>query len=165
MIETPPPDRTLDQRRLLLEQVEGRLKVQFDELDGLDRKATTVLAATAVTLGLVINNTSHFASTPYPLPWVFYGALVVLAAGLIAGVAAMWPRDVAVVPDPGPFLEQHQSKLPEWTVGELVNTKALAFATNHPIARRKGARVRFQMALLALGGSLLVGSYLLERLV
>src|SRR5688572_13156410 len=88
--EAPPLDRTLEQRRLLLEQVEGRLDVQFDELDGLDRKATTVLAATGVTLGLVINNASDFASSPCPVPWVFYGALVVLAIGLIAGVVAMW---------------------------------------------------------------------------
>jgi hypothetical protein len=163
--ETPPPDRTLEQRQLLLEQVERRLEIQFDELDGLDRKATTVLAATGVTLGLVINNVRDFASSPCPVPWVFYGALVVLAVGLIAGVAAMWPRNVEVVPDPEPFLEQHGTNLPEATVGELVSTKALAFAANHKIARRKGDQVRNQMVLLALGGSLLVGAYILERLV
>jgi hypothetical protein len=163
--DDPPPDRTLEQRRLLLEQVEGRIKIQFDELDGLDRKATTVLAATGVTLGLVINNAGHFVSSPRPVPLVFYEALVILAAGLIAGVLAMWPRNVEVVPEPKPFLEQHGTSLPEVTVGELVSTKALAFTRNHGIARRKGDRVRIQMVLLALGGSLLVGAYILERLV
>jgi hypothetical protein len=163
--DAQPPDRTLEQRRLLLEQVEGRLEVQLDELDGLDRKATTVLAATGVTLGLVINNASDFASSRYPMPHVFYGSLVVLAAGLVAGVVALWPRDVQVVPDPGPLLEQHGTGSPEATVGELVSTKALAFAGNHAIVRRKGDRVRAQMVLLALGGSLLVSAYILERLV
>jgi hypothetical protein len=165
MTDSHLPDRTLEQRRLLLEQVEGRLKVQFDELDGLDRKATTVLAATGVTLGLVINNAGHFASSPIPVPWVFYGALVVLAAGLVAGVVTLWPRDVQVVPDPGPFLEQHQTSLAEPILAELISTKALAFAENHPIARTKGDRVRIQMVLLALGGALLVGAYILERVV
>lgn len=165
MADAQPQDRTLEQRRLLLDQVESRLQVQFDELDGLDRKATTVLAATGVTLGLVINNAGSFASSPGAVPWAFYGALVVLAAGLIAGIAALWPRKVQVVPDPGPFLEQHQTSMPELILGELISTKALAFAENHPIARTKGDRVRVQMLLLAVGGSLLVGAYVLERLV
>ncbi|HEX5014176.1 MAG TPA: hypothetical protein VFV72_08440, partial [Candidatus Limnocylindrales bacterium] len=102
---------------------------------------------------------------PCPVPWVFYGALVTLAAALIAGVVALWPRHVQVAPELGPFLEQHQMSLPEATIGELVSTKALTFETNSEIARRKGNRVRVQMVLLALGGSLLVGAYILERLV
>jgi hypothetical protein len=163
--EAQPLDRTLEQRRLLLEQVDGRLRVQFDELDGLDRKATTVLAATGVTLGLVINSADTFASDPSVVQVAFYGALFVLAVGLIAGVIALWPRDIQVVPDPGPFLEQHQTNLPEPILGELVSTKALAFAENQAIARKKGDRVRIEMVLLALGGSLLVGAYIFERLV
>lgn len=62
MTDASSPDPWEPQRRLLLGQIEGRLRVQFDELDGLDRKATTVLAATGVTLGLVVNNTTHFAA-------------------------------------------------------------------------------------------------------
>jgi len=49
-------------------------------------------------------------------------------------------------------------------LGELVSTKALAFANNHGIARTKGNRVRVQMVLLAVGGLLLVGAYVLGRL-
>jgi hypothetical protein len=159
------PDPWEPQRRLLLEQVEGRLDIQFDELDGLDRKATTILAATGVTLGLVVNNTSDFAMANDPVPLLFYGALVVLAIGLIAGVTALWPRDVEVVPDPGPFLEQHGRNLPLAILGELTSTKALAFANNHGVSRTKGNRVRAQMLLLAAGGSMLVGAYVLERLI
>lgn len=164
MTDASSPDPWEPQRRLLLEQVEGRLRVQFDELDGLDRKATTILAATGVTLGLVVNNTDDFAKAKDPVPFLFYAALVVLAAGLIAGVRALWPRDIEVVPDPGPFLEQHGTSLPMAVLGELVSTKALAFANNHGIARTKGNRVRVQMVLLAVGGLLLVGAYVLGRL-
>ena len=91
MTDASSPDPWEPQRRLLLEQVEGRLRVQFDELDGLDRKATTILAATGVTLGLVVNNTDDFAKAKDPVPFLFYAALVVLAAGLIAGVSEV-PR-------------------------------------------------------------------------
>lgn len=165
MIDAPPPDRTLEQRRLLLEQVEARLKVQMDEFDGLDRKATTVLAAAGIVLGLVINNASDFARSTGPVTWVFYGALVVLSVGLVAGVFALWPRDVQVVPELGPFLEQHGTSLPEHTLGELISSKATAFKVNGDVARTKGERVRLQMVLLALGGGLLVGAYILARLI
>lgn len=165
MTDVPPRDRTLEQRQLLLEQVDGRIAVQFDELDSLDRKATTVLAATGVVLGLVINNAGAFARSPSPVPWVFYGALVVLAVGLFAGVVALWPRDIRIVPEPRPFLDQHGTSLPEQILGELISTKALAFQMNVAVARTKGDRVRIQMVLLAVGGGLLVGAYVLERLV
>jgi hypothetical protein len=163
--DTPPPDRTLEQRRLLLDQVEGRLKVQSEELDGLDRKATTILGATGVVLGLVISNASDFATSPCPVPYLFYGALVVLAAGLVAGVWTLWPRSFQVVPEPGPFLAEHQSKTPEHTIGELVKTKADVFVFNKKVVETKADRIRLQMVLLALGGILLVGAYVMERLV
>jgi hypothetical protein len=156
-------DATLAQRRLLLEQIESRLRVQFDELDGLDRKATTVLAATGVTLGLVINNAGSLDNAPALVGFMFYSALVVLAAGLVQGILALWPRRIQVVPDPGPLLEQHQQSPLELIIGEVVSTKSLAFAINHPIARLKGDRVRIQMVLLAVGGTLLVASLVLER--
>lgn len=164
MIAAPSSDSILNQRRLLLEQVDGRLKVQSDEMDGLDRKATTVLAATGVVVGLIVNNTDHFATSPDLVSWVFYGALVVLAAGLVAGVRALWPRDFIVVPEPGPLLDAHATKAPEETMGELLTTKAEAFRLNVPVTKTKSNRIRVQMVLLALGGGLLVGAYVLERI-
>ncbi len=165
MTDAPAPDRTLEQRRLLLEQVEGRLRIQFEEVDGLDRKATTVLAATGVTLGLVINNASTVATSPVGVQWFYYGALGLLAVALVAGVYALWPRHLMVVPEPKPLLEQHAGSLPEFTIGELVSTKAAAYERNVVLTKAKGDRVRLQMVLLALGGSLLVTAYVLERLV
>jgi hypothetical protein len=163
--EPQPQDRTLDQWRLLLEQVEGRLKVQLEEVDGLDRKATTGLAGTGVLLGLVVNNVDSAAKSPDPVPWVFYGALAVLALALVVGVSALWPRKLWVVPEPTPLLAQHASSQPERTVGELLSTKAAAYDLNVKITGAKGDRVRVQMVLLALGGGLLVVATLLERLV
>jgi hypothetical protein len=163
--ETAPEDRTLEQWRLLLEQVEGRLKVQLEEVDGLDRKATTGLAATGVILGLVVNNVGSVTTAPDPVPLLFHGALVVLAAALVTGVFALWPRKLWVVPEPTPLLAQHAAGQPEHTVGELLSTKAAAYDLNVKLTDSKGDRVRFQMLLLAIGGGLLVGAYLLERLV
>ena len=165
MIEAPPPDRTLEQRSLLLEQVDARLTLQSDEMDGLDRKATTMLAATGVVLGLVINNADGFAASPCPVPWLFYGALVVLAVGLVAGVYSLWPQDWCVVPEPGPLIDKHKTLMPEFTIGELLTTKKEAFEHNVPVTQTKAHRIRIQMVLLALGGVLLVGAYVLERLI
>lgn len=158
-------DPTRDQRHLLLEQVEGSLRVQSDEMDGLDRKVTTVLAATGVILGLVINNAEDFANSPPVVVVTFYAALVVLAAGVVAGVISLWPRRFGFVPEPRPFLDQHATRLPEFTLGELANTKADAFGDNTAVVKTKVNRLRAQMVLLAAGGALLVAAYVLERLV
>jgi hypothetical protein len=165
MSDPLPPDRTLEQWRLLLEQTEGRLTLQSDEMDGLDRKATTVLAATGIVLGLVINNADSFATSQPPVLLLFYGALVVLAAGIVWGVRALWPQDWRVVPEPGPLIDKHKTLLPEFTTGELLTTKAKAFEHNVPVTQTKANRIRVQMVLLALGGVLLVAAYVLERLI
>ena len=165
MTEIPPPDLTLDQRRLLLEQVEGRLGFEFDAIDGIDRKATGLLAATLVVLGLVLSNVGDFAGSSNAVSLVFYGALVVLAVGLFAGVYSLWPRSFWAVPEPGPLLEQHATKTPEWTLGELLSTKAEAFRLNAQISKSKTGRLRAQMFLLAAGGGLLVVAYVLERVI
>jgi hypothetical protein len=163
--DAPSPDPTLDQRRLLLEQLDARMETQSDELDGLDRKATTVLVATGVLLGLVVNNARDFPTSPPLLPLALYGSLAVLAVALFAGVWSLWPSRFAVVPEPGPFLAQYATRMPVDTMGELLSTKADAFNGNAKVARKKANRLRFQMVLLAVGGGLLVGAYILERLV
>jgi len=165
MSDTPTQDGTLEQWRLLLEQVEGRLKIQFEEVDGLDRKATTGLAATGVILGLVVNNVDSVIKSPDPVPLVFYSALIVLAAALVMGIYALWPRKLWVVPEPTPLIAQHSAGRPEHTVGELLSTKAAAYDLNVKLTDSKGDRVRVQMLLLAIGGALLVAAYVLERVV
>jgi uncharacterized membrane protein len=165
MTDPPAPDRTLEQRRLLLEQTEARLTLQSDAIDGLDRKATAVLASTGVLLGLVINNTGHFAASSWPVPSVFYAALIVLAVGLIAGVHALWLIPFWAVPEPGPLLAQHSNRTPEETIGELVTTKAEAFRLNTVKGQIKVDRLRRQMFLFMSGGGLLVGAYVLERFI
>jgi hypothetical protein len=165
MTDPPSPDRTLEQWRLFHEQVDSRIALQFDTTDGLDRKATAVLAATGVVLGLVINNADHFATSRDLAPLLFIEALVVLAFALAAGVIALWPRPFNVVPEPGPLLDQHANKAPVESIGELLATKRKAFDDNKGVSRSKLRRLRAQMVLLAVGGGLLVGAYVLERLI
>ena len=73
---------------LLLEQVEQRMKNQRDEWDGLDRKATTILATTGVLLGLVAANAKAFGATPSPGPAAFVLAAAALA---LRSLPALWP--------------------------------------------------------------------------
>ena len=90
-VSTPSPGP--EQLRLLNDLVQSRLQLQTDELDSLDRKATTVLAGTGVLLGLVVNNVATFATSVSPVPpWLFYASLVCLAPGLLAGLWTLWPR-------------------------------------------------------------------------
>lgn len=164
MIEPPVSDVTTTQRRLLLEQVEGSLKVQSDAHDALDRKVATVVAATGFLLGLVINNTSDFAAARDGVTFAFYLALIALAVALVIGLAALWPRPFGLVPEPEPFLEKHATKLLPEIVGVLISTKARVYGDNKEVARSKYKLLRWQTFLLAVGGVMLVAAYVLERL-
>jgi hypothetical protein len=164
MTETRPPGDRLEQWRMLLEQVEGRLKVQFDEVDGLDRKATTGVAATGVILGLVGNNVATAVTLPVAVTAIFYLALIVLAEALFMGVYALWPERLWAVPEPTPLLAQHAASTPQRTIGELLSTKAAAYDLNVRITRVKADRVRVQILWLAMGAGLLVLAFVVERL-
>jgi hypothetical protein len=146
MSDAPLPD--LEHLRLLLDQVDQRIAYQRDEWDGLDRKATTVLATTGVVLGLVVNNAGAFAATPSPGPTLFIVALCALVVGLVAGVITLWPREFKVVPQPGPFLDRYGGAATDLTMGTLVRTKADAFQDNLPTLIWKLRALRAQMGLL-----------------
>jgi hypothetical protein len=152
MSDAPLPD--LEHLRLLLDQVDQRIADQRDEWDGLERKATAVLATTGVLLGLVVNHAEAFVATRSPGPTLFVVALTALVGGLIAGVMTLWPRRFTAVPEPGPFLDRHSGAATDFTMGTLVSTKADAFKANLPTLRRKLWLVRTQMGLLS-GASVL----------
>jgi len=145
-VSGPLPD--LDHLRLLLEQVDERVKYQRDEWDGLDRKATTILATTGVVLGLVVSNAASFVATPPPGQVLFVVALFVLVAALAVAVVALWPREFQVVPEPRPFLDGYASEPTGYTIGRLVQTKAGAFEKNVDAVRWKLYCVRTQMCLV-----------------
>jgi hypothetical protein len=149
----PLPD--VDHLHLLLDQVDQRTRYQRDEWDGLDRKATTTLATAGVVLGLVVNNAPSFVGTPSPGPFAFVLALGALVLALAAGVAALWPRDFRVVPDPVSFLDAYAGQPTDVTVGTLVSTKAKYFEENRGPLRTKLRLLRAQMALVSVAGGLL----------
>jgi hypothetical protein len=145
----------LDHLRLLLEQVDQRVRYQRDEWDGLDRKATTVLATTGVLLGLVVNNATYLSGTPPPGPFVFFLALGALVVALVAGVVALWPREFRVVPEPKPFVDAYAGEPTDKTLGTLVSTKAMYFAENRGPMTTKLRLLRGQVVLVTLAGLLL----------
>lgn len=161
---TPPPDP--EQVRLLNDLVESRLQLQTDELDSLDRKATTVLAGTGVLLGLVVNNVDAFAkSTSAGPPILFYGSLILLAAGLVAGLWTLWPRRIQVVPQPAALVDQYYARHPDDTLPEILSTRRKGWADNKPVVERKSRRLKLQIILLATGGVLLVAAYIMDKVV
>lgn len=152
-VSTPPPD--LDRLRFLLAQVDDQMAHQRDEWDGLDRKATTVLATTGVLLGLVVNNAGALGRTPSPGPSVFFLALAALVVALGAGVVALAPRRLTDAPDPEPFLSGYADKELGDTIGTLVSTKAGEYRKNGDTIHSKLLAVRVQMTLVLAAGILL----------
>lgn len=153
----------MEHLQLLHDQIEGRLAVQHDEWDGLERKGTTVLAATGVVLGLVVNNAAAFKAYPAPAPTLFLAALAVLALGIAAGVVTLWPREFRVAPEPGPLLESYAAKASDYTLARVAKTKAEAFALNQSSVRPKLRAIRAQLLLLAAAGGMLFVVLLIGR--
>lgn len=147
-----PPEEHL---QLLHDQIEGRLGLQHDEWDGLERKATTVLAATGVLLGLAVNNAKAFEAYPAPAPGLYVAALAALALGIGAGVVTLWPREFNVAPEPGPLLTAYTAQASDYTLARVLRTKADAFSANEATKRPKVRAIRAQLLLLAAAGGFL----------
>jgi hypothetical protein len=141
--------------RLLHDQIEARNGLQHDEWDGLERKGTTVLAATGVMLALVVNNAKSFEAYPAPAPTLFIGTLALLALGIGAGVVTLWPRDFKVAPEPAPLLEGYTAEATDYTLARVLRSKAAAFEVNESSKRPKLWAIRAQLLLLAAAGGLL----------
>ncbi len=152
-----------DQLELLNEELHKRAELQSDELEGLDRKASTVLGATGVVLALVVNNARQFHTVSGEARNVFFGSLVILAVGLVVGLLTLFPRDIKVVPNPRHLLEQYYAASTEETLAQLAVTRLRAFEENRGFSLRKGWGVRAQIVLLASGGTILVAAYLLKE--
>ncbi len=155
MTETPaslvnPPSGQLE---LLTAELEGRLKAQSGEVESLDRKASTGLAATGVVLGLVVNNVDKFATALSGPRNVFLGSLALLAAALACGVWSIWPRRAKVVPSPRRLIEGYYAKSRDDTLANLVSARLRAFEENKNLSLSKILWLRLEMSLLALGGA------------
>jgi hypothetical protein len=162
---TPPIYPPRDQLVVMADEMRTRLGVQLAELDGLDAKATTVLAAAGVVLGLATGAAKDLATAVAPAPLLFYGALVVLGIDLVLGVWALWPRKAKVVPEPGPFVDGYYSKTADETMAALIVARRDAYEQNVSLTSDKGDRVRVQMVLLAVGGLALISAYLVQRIM
>ncbi len=156
LVTDAPPLPPLDQIRLLHGQVDARLGRQQREWEGIDRKATTVLAATGVVLGLVVNNGVTFAAGIGYGPGLFVAALLALASCLAVGLLAITPRLIDDVPEPGPLLTLYAAQSEAYTLGVLAKSKATALVTNRPKLRWKVRLLKVQIGLLAVAGCLLV---------
>jgi hypothetical protein len=152
-----------EQLVLLNEELSGRAALQSDEIEGIDRKASTMLAGTGVVLGLVVNNVGQFQGEIPEARYLFFGSLAVLAVGLVAGVFALWPRRVRVVPEPRGLVEGYYAQDHDHTLANLVSIRLRALEENKNFSRHKVLSLRAQMLLLAAGGIGLVLAFIAKE--
>jgi len=150
MTGAPNPPR--EQLVLLNEQLQGRGELQSGELEGLDRKASTMLAGTGVVLGLVVNNVDKFQAVAAAPRCVFFGSLFLLAVGIVAGVVALWPRRIKVVPSARGLVEGYYARSHDDTLANLVSVRLRALEENKNLSKVKIWALRAQMSLFAAGG-------------
>lgn len=141
-----------DQLELLQGLLADREAGQSDELEGLDRKATTVLAANGVVLGLALNSSGALATSSALVYSVSIGSLLALGIGLLAGLVTLWPVSRKIVPRPGRLVQGYYAKRKSETLAVLISTRLAAFESNEGLSRTKTLRLRLQMVLLAVGG-------------
>ncbi len=152
-----------EQLVLLNDELQKRAALQSSELEGLDRKASTMLAGTGVVLGLVVNNVDRFQAVVAAPRWVFFGSLGVLAMGVVAGVIALWPRRVKVVPSPRGLIQGYYARDHDDTLANFVSVRLLALEENKNLSRGKVWPLRAQMSLFALAGIGLVLAIVLKE--
>jgi hypothetical protein len=150
MVGVSNPPR--EQLGLLNEELQGRATLQSSELEGLDRKASTMLAGTGVVLGLVVNNVDRFQAVAAAPRLVFFASLAVLAVGVVAGVIALWPRRVKVVPSPRGLVQGYYARDHDDTLANLVSIRLRALEENKNVSTGKVWALRAQMSLFAIGG-------------
>lgn len=147
-----PPTQHLER---LYAEIKGRLDTQRLELDDLQRILAIVLAASGVVLG--------FAGTQLPKPHgghvelgLLIASVVILAFAICAGVAALWPRAVKIVPEPE-ALNDYMGQPTNVMVYDLIRSALDAFGENEALGTRRwrSRLVRCQLVLLALGSVLL----------
>jgi hypothetical protein len=122
-----------------------------------------MLAGAGVVLALLINNVSEFQNATAEARYLFFGALFALAAALIAGVVALWPRRVKVVPSPRGLVEGYYARDHDDTLASLVSTRLHAAELNKNLSVGKWWALRFQMVLVAIGAIGLVFAFLVKE--
>jgi hypothetical protein len=141
---------------LLYAEVKGRLDTQRHELDDLQRIVAIVLAAGGVVLG--------FAGSQFPGPHSYHDkvvlfvlAVVVLALGIVAGGAALWPRGEKTTAEPGPLIDGYASAATNVMYFDLIQAARRAYELNESFGTRRlrSRLVRLQLGFLALGSVLL----------
>jgi hypothetical protein len=160
----------VDHLKLLHDQLSERSAHQDDELEGLDRKASTMLASVGLVFGLILNNADHFSLADlctcqtFWFPVAYYVALFVLAVGLLFGVWQLWPQNISVVPRPGRLIDGYYWKPTDETLAVLLSARVKALEQNEGLTRKKSLRLRVQMVSVGGGGLLLLAAYLLRQL-
>lgn len=158
-----PVNPPREQLTLLNEELKRRAELQSEEMEGLDRKGSTMLAGTGVVLGLVINNVDAFTTTLPGVRFLFLGALVVLTLALLAGVIVLWPRKAKVVPAPRRLVEGYYAQDHDDTLARLLSTRLAAAELNKNLTVGKVRALMWQMVLMAIGGVGLVLAFALKE--
>ncbi len=143
-----------EQLILLNEELRRRADLQWEEMDGLERKAAAILAGTGVVLALAVNNAEGVQGSLEPR-CLFVVALISLMVALAGGVAVLWPRPIATVPSPQRLLE-YRSREHDETLDTFVLTRAHAVEGNDQKVAAKAHALRVQMVFFGIAAACLV---------
>lgn len=161
MAVASPPDRpTEPQVRLLYAELLAALKLQLDEIDTVERKATFLLAPIAAALGLGVNAIGKLG----PSMWaqgVFNVGLITLVAALFASVGAIWLTDVWSVPGGEGIWPDYATSDPVTYLIDACATAAEMWERNRDLqrARSKETWLKVQVTLLTAGVTMLTIGY------
>lgn len=150
-----PPSPHLDR---IYAEVKERLALQRTELDDLQRIIAIVLTANGVVLGFA---GSQFPSGPHHAKFfLFVAAVAVLAADIVAGAWALWPkRAIKTTVDPAALVEEYTAAATNVMLYDLIAAARAAYQQNEDVGIQKLRSMLVRSQLLLLGaGALLLGA-------
>lgn len=155
---TGPPR---DHLELLYANLKESLTLQIAELDGLDSKATTLLAPIGVLLGLGLNTANKLGPSGLSRG-LFYTGLFALLLALLAGLMALRLRTVIVAPVASGLWPKYALMSTEEMLAIECSTVTAAFERNAGIRGRKRPWILGEFFLLGSGGLLLTAGYAIK---
>jgi type IV secretory pathway TrbD component len=148
----------LEHLQIIHKELKDALALQLAEIDGYDSKATTMLTPIGLLLGLGVNGAGHIGPSLVAL-WLFNLGLLVLLAGLLAGIYALRLREVQVAPTATGLWPEYAIVGTEEMLARECSTIREVYAHNARIRGMKSPWIRRQFLGLIAGTLLLAVGY------
>ena len=150
---------------LAYSEAKNLIEVQFRQIDGLDTKASNLLAATGIVLSVLISGqilsiflNSKTGSPEYVMAdYVLLGsASLFTLVSVILGVIALYVRHYKLSPDPRIIRTEYLNWTEEQTKLQILDNLILNFEDNAKTLSKKAALLQYGFTLFGFGTALLV---------